>query len=60
MKKSTKCALLAATAVVSLASAGQAVAQDGDSQTASSGSSENVIVVTATKSGQSLEDTAAA
>lgn len=64
MRKKTKFALLCATAAVSLVSAGQVHAQvSGDQVEADASAAEpsgNVIVVTATKSGQSIEDTAAA
>lgn len=64
MKTGTKCALLATTAAVSLAYAGPAFAQEQVDSTGTSpeaaGPDVNVIVVTATKSGQSLEDAPAA
>ena len=64
MKTGTKCALLATTAAVSLAYAGPAFAQDQADSTGTppeaAAPDENVIVVTATKSGQSLEDAPAA
>ena len=64
MKMSMKCALLAATAVASIAGATQAAAQTDVTPDESRPNSEaeppTTIVVTATKSGQSLEDTAAA
>ena len=54
--------LLAATAISSFVVAGHASAQEsgGVAGTAPASTGENVIIVTATKSGQSLEDTAAA
>ncbi len=58
MNKSKRFALLTATAVMSLAMASQAAAQGPAAETESP--AENVIVVTATKSGESLKDTAAA
>ncbi|WP_459789437.1 TonB-dependent receptor [Alteriqipengyuania sp. 357] len=61
---SIKCALMSATAVVSLTGATQAAAQDADTpedtRAVPDAQAPNTIVVTATKSGQSLEDTAAA
>lgn len=54
--------LLAATAISSFVVAGHASAQEseGVAGAAPASTGENVIIVTATKSGQSLEDTAAA
>lgn len=64
MKTGTKCALLATTAAVSLAQAGPALAQEqveqSGAQEEADAPNDNVIVVTATKSGQSLEDAPAA
>ncbi|MBY8335461.1 TonB-dependent receptor [Alteriqipengyuania sp. NZ-12B] len=64
MKKSIKCALMSAAAVAAIAGATQASAQTAgapdDSETKREVEDSATIVVTATKSGQSLEDTAAA
>lgn len=64
MKTGIKRALLTTTAVVFMAQSGQALAQDNASPAAAEIPGEeptqNVIVVTATKSGESLEDAPAA
>ena len=64
MKTGTKCALLATTAAISLACSGTALAQDTADQSEAQAPAEpppgNLIVVTATKSGQSLQDAPAA